>query len=205
MASAVPEAALDEDYAGMLEDLAFAAEVGDMSEEDVLAEALAEYQTDPRAIAAAVGYAFMEKRAREVSFPLVTACDRIDAAFANLRKAGFVAIQAAGGSIEEGMAMVEAACATEDEEDRWAFVFFHLEDIVKAIDHGCMKLEFGTIPLATGERGRWPAEIAGDIVVEALHEAGLTTLWDGTASKRIQVQMVWQKRCPSGRAPTLLN
>jgi hypothetical protein len=205
MASAMPEAAFDEDFAGMLEDLAFAAEVGDMSEEDVLAEALSEYRADPREIAAAVGRAFMEKRAREASFPLVTACDRLDVAFAALRKAGFIAIQAAGGSIEEGMAMVEAAFAADEDDDRWAFVFFHLEDVEKAIDHGRMHLAFGTIPTAAGERGQWPSEIAGDVVLEALHEAGLQTAWDGTAGKRIQVQLTWQRRCPNASAPTLLN
>lgn len=205
MAKAMPDDAFDEDFAGMLEDLSFAAEVGDMSEEEVLAEALAEYRFGPRDIAAAVGRAFMDKRAREAAFPLVTACDRLNAAFAELRQAGFVAIQAAGGSLEEGMALVEAACAADEEDDRWAFVFFHLEDVEKAIDHGRMHLAFGTIPTAAGERGQWPAEIAGDVVVEALHEAGLETVWDGTASKRIQVRMTWQRRCPNGCAPTLLN
>lgn len=207
MASARPAAAIDEVLAGMYEDLEFATEVGDMSEEEVLSEALSEYDADPREIAAAVGRAFMEKRAREASFPKITACDRLDVAFAALRNLGFIAMQAAGGSLEEGMSLVEAAWSqAEEQEELWAFVFFHLEDVEKALDFGRMHLAFGVIPPAAEAKGEHvTAEVAGDIVLEALHEVGLETIWDGTASKRIQIQMTWQRRCPGPTTPPLLN
>lgn len=205
MACAIPLPALDGEYQEMLEDLAFTADVGDMSEEEVLAEALSEYPFEPKAIAAAVGRTFMDKRAREASFPLVTACERLDAAFSTLRDAGFVALHAAGGSLGEGMEMVEAAYAAGDEDELWAFVYYHLEDVEKALKNGRIHLAFGTIPFASGERGVWPAEVAGDIVLEALQEAGLETVWDGTAQRRIQVQMTWQRRCPNGNTKASLH
>lgn len=205
MASAMPQDAQDDIVAGMHDDVAFAAEIGDMSEEEVLAEALAEYDADPREIVAAVGLAFLEKRAREAAFPAVTDCDRLDAAFAALRKDGFVAVQAAGASLEDGMSMIQSASEQEENEDCWAFVFFHMEDVEKAIDHGRMHLAFGVIPTARGERAEWPAEIAGDVVQEALQEAGLQTVWDGTPGRRIQVHMCWQRRCPGAQPPRLMN
>ncbi len=132
-----------------------------------------------------------EYRAEQSAWPPVTDNERLDAAFAALERAGIVCRQnfsccgtCGAAEIWDEMAAVEDAGAPV-----LGYAFFHLQDTEAAVEGDGLYLSYGAV--VEGAEG---AEAVGRAVVAALEAKGLTTVWDGHWSRRIFVQLAWQRR-----------
>ena len=168
-----------------------------LQREDLLASAL-ELAHDElpghsleREIRVWVDAAFDEHAFDSRTWPQVTDCDRLDAAFKALRKKGIVARQNFSRCQTCGHSEIEDEI--KDEEKKGGpvsgYVFFHMQDTDSAVEGHGLHLAYGAV---TGEEAD-TIETA-KTVVETLQEAGLETEWEGTTSRRIAVKVDWKKR-----------
>ena len=127
----------------------------------------------------------------EKTWPEVTDCDRLDAAFAELESAGilvrqdFTCCQTCGhGEIAD-----EIETATADGQTVRGYAFFHHQDTEAVVDGQGLWLAYGAC--ADGEDAA--VAIAREVAA-AIRAQGLVVNWDGTFHRRISVQMDWKKR-----------
>lgn len=124
-----------------------------------------------------------------------TSNDRLESAFSDLEARGIVTGQAVGFTIQEGAALIDAIVV--ERGGARGSVFFHRQDLERAIAGGGLALAFTAYDAEVGE----PTIAIGREVVAVLAHHGLGTQWDGTGRSRIVVTpFVWQRR-RSTRAP----
>src|SRR5829696_3480732 len=114
----------------------------------------------------------------------ISDCDRLDAAFAELEGVGVVARQhftccQTCGNAEIGAEIEETLGAR-------GYVYYHVQDTESAAEGHGLCLCYGSVE---GE----PASI-GHEIVQALQRNGLQVSWNGEVSKRIEVDLRWQRR-----------
>lgn len=129
--------------------------------------------------------------AEQGTWPDITDCDRLDAAFAALDASGIVARQ--------NFSCCGACGITEihDEMDRVAkdgrpvrgYTFFHVQDTEHAVDGDGLYLSYGSV-----DRDKESAVAIGHEVVAVLREHGLHPDWNGRHANRIGLPIVWQRR-----------
>ncbi|MEH1014440.1 hypothetical protein V6U90_15165 [Micromonospora sp. CPCC 206060] len=129
------------------------------------------------------------RHAVEASWPPVTDCDRLDAAFAELNRAGIVARQDFTCCGSCGEAEIGAELSDADE----GYVFFHAQDTERAAEGGALWLRYGTT--------EGPATPVGQRVADTLTRHGLPVDWNGDPGRAIRVPLTWQRRI--GPLPTL--
>jgi hypothetical protein len=132
---------------------------------------------------------------REVAtWPDVTDCDRLDAAFASLEQAGIVARQNFSCCGTCGAAEIWDEIPVEDAKSGAArgYAFFHQQDTERAVDGDGLYLNYGAC--AEGEAA---AVAIGHEIVAHFEKAGLTTKWNGTYQRRIDVTLDWKRRRPN--------
>lgn len=138
-----------------------------------------------------------EKLAAQATWPVVTDCDKLDAALNELTKAGIVCRQ--NFTCCQNCGFAEIGAEIEDEAARGikprGLAFYHQQDTDGAAEgdgrHG-LHLSFAAI---AGDADHEPAalRIAHEIVA-TLASHGLTCDWDGTLGRRIAVNLNWQRR-----------
>lgn len=123
----------------------------------------------------------------EMSWPDVTDCDRLAAAFAELENAGIVSRQnfSCCGSCgaDEIWDEIEAAPGST------GYAFFHQQDTESAAEGHGLYLSYGSV----GENEESALAVAKKIV-ETLERHGLVPDWNGEWSMRIAVPMDWKRR-----------
>jgi hypothetical protein len=148
-----------------------------------------EDNVDEGAMRAAISAEFTKKAAAERSWPKETDCDRLDRAFERLDATGICAIQNAGYTMSEGYAEVAEAIASRG-RTYTGYVFFHGQDVERAVDGHGLTLAFGDVSDDTSK-----TVAVGKRVAAALAEAGFKTDWDGTADTRINIDHIdWKRR-----------
>jgi hypothetical protein len=162
---------------------------------DQAVEIFSDLVIDPasaRAAATAVAdRAVAAHRGAQASWPPVTDCDRLDAAFTELDGAGVLARQ---------HYRCCATCATQDilEELQQAdkagrpargYTFFHVQDTEHAVGGEALYLSYGT-----AETGSTAAVAVGHEVVDTLRRHGLEPSWNGRVAHRICLPLQWQRR-----------
>jgi hypothetical protein len=132
-----------------------------------------------------------EQRAEEATWPAVTDCDRLDAAFAALEREGVVARQqfSCCGSCGAAEIWGEMAAAEEAGLAVRGYVFFHLQDTEAAVEGEGLYLSYGAVA-----EGPEAAEAIGRAVMDALEAKGLDPVWDGEWTRRIFVPIEWRRR-----------
>lgn len=132
-----------------------------------------------------------EHRAEQACWPAVTDCERLDAAFAALERAGIVCRQhfSCCGSCGAAAIWGEMAAAEEAGLAVRGYAFFHMQDTEAAVEGDGLYLSYGAVAEGPG-----PAEAVGRAVVEALEAKGLDTVWDGEWTRRIYVPLDWKRR-----------
>jgi|GEM_PF-1910512 len=124
-------------------------------------------------------------------WPERTTNDRLDAAFETLNARGIVALQDAGYTMSDGWE--DIAAARGDIRGAWGGVFFHRQDVERAVDGAGLMLAFGAFadgPAHEAESLRLAREVC-----EVLAQHEVATEWDGTLGKRISIPpFAWQKR-----------
>lgn len=139
-------------------------------------------------VAALVAREWPLVRAAQLDWPAVTDCDRLDAAFAELRTAGLIAWQDFSCCQTCGITEIRPQV---DKRRARGYVFFHHQDAQSVAAGSNLYLSFG---------GDDPLTVGGEVVA-ALGRHGLVTRWDGTVGRRLHVRMVWQRRI--GPLPTV--
>lgn len=116
--------------------------------------------------------------------------DRLNTAFKELRRMGFVARQnflccqtCAGSVILEKLNEAKAKGRMKA-----GYVYYHRQDADDLKEYGDCYLAFGSgDPDSSGKQDRKESKKVGFQVVEVLNKAGITTKWDGNPNTRIQV------------------
>lgn len=147
------------------------------------------------ALAPVVAEALAAHRARQATWPLVTDCDRLDAAFAELETAGILARHKYSCCGSCGAAEIRA-----EMEELIAqgvavrgYTFYDDQDTESAVDGGGICLSYGS----AGENAEDDQAIAiGHEVAATLTRHGLTVAWNGAIERRIDVSLDWQRRGP---------
>lgn len=130
-------------------------------------------------------------RELEATWTETTHNDRIDAAFAELRSKGIVALQDAGYTMSDGWEDVHDARARVG--DAWGATFFHRQDVERAVDGGGLMLAYGAF--VRGEQHEPESLRVAQLVCDVLAAHGVPTTWDGTIRQRVHVSpFEWRKR-----------
>jgi hypothetical protein len=133
----------------------------------------------------------------EATWPLVTDCDRLNAAFKQLNDEGIVARQHFSCCPNCGHRHMEREVERFEKEGReaWGYVFYDIQSTDAAIEIGELTLNYGG--LADDEES---TVFIGELVVDALRDHGLNVEWDGDPKKTILVKLVWMRRLDAGKA-----
>ena len=143
-------------------------------------------------LVALVREAIADHQRQQAGWPALTDCDRLDRAFASLEAAGVVArahftcCQSCARSEIGG----EVATVRARGREVRGHVFFHAQDTERAVAGHGLLLGYGPV----GQPSPAATEAIGHVVVEALREAGLQPVWNGSAAQRIAVPLRWQRR-----------
>ena len=161
----------------------------DAFEGEMTAEELAAHE------AALLADSLAAQAAAEETWPAITDCDRLDAAFAELEADGIIARQnftccGTCGSSEIWDEIDEVRAAGSAAR---GYTFFHMQDTERAAEGDGIYLAYGAC-----DEGEEAALAVADEIVERLHAHGLQTDWDGSWGRRIGVALDWKRRRPGG-------
>ncbi len=129
--------------------------------------------------------------AEQATWPDVTDCERLDAAFARLDQAGIVCRQNVSccgrcGAVEIWGEIGEARQAGRDVR---GYAFYHVQDTDRALDGDGLYLAFGSL----AETEDTALAVAREIT-DVLEQHGLRTDWNGCWERRIGVSLDWKRR-----------
>jgi tetratricopeptide (TPR) repeat protein len=167
-----------------------------MAPEDIAETAVAIFEADEEAVGLLVDAEAAKLEAAQETWPEVTDCDRLDEVFHDLEEIGLVARHNFAccntcGHYEMGDEVYKARVAGKRID---GYVFYHWQDTDRAVDGEELHLRYATLD-DDAEDGR---EI-GERVRAVLLAHGLSTDWNGDASKTIQVPLAWKRRHPPQR------
>lgn len=144
-------------------------------------------------------------RAKDMaSWPPVTDCDRLDAAFEELNALGILARHnfSCCGSCAPG------DCAEEYERlnRQWngvpitGYIYYHQQDADNAADSNYVHIGFGSF----SQEKRFKKHAAASVEIarralEVIQRHGLTYEWDGSINQRPRVNVNWQRRARPSR------
>lgn len=130
----------------------------------------------------------------ERSWPLTTDCDRFDAAFADLERAGIVCRHnfSCCGTCAAGEIWDEIEAERSKGREIVGCAHYDCQDTESAVEGHGVYLSYGSV--LQGER---PSVDIGHKIVEAMRAHGLKVTWDGSLSKRIHVALDWKRRLPA--------
>jgi len=160
---------------------------------------------DFKGVAAAALARMLQERQEEMrSWPEVTDCDRLDAAFEDLNAMGIMARHNwwCCGNCGSG--------AMPDEFERldgvWqgvpiiGYVYYHEQDTERAAEGGGVFLGFGSM-IETDSEEEYEANsvLIARTAVQTLESHGLRVEWEGVITKRPCIVMNWQRRAKPER------
>jgi hypothetical protein len=179
------------------DDAFFLVAAGLVPEKDIIPEILALYAPEYelrtiRPIVTIMVNGLLEQHKKsQASWPQVTDCDRLDAAFAELESNGIVCRQDFADCLSCGYAEIWGELKKEKRAGKTirGFTFFHQQDTEHAVLHGGIHLGYGS--LVDDEKA--DLAIAGE-VAETLRRHGLRVNWAANIKQRIEVELDWKRR-----------
>jgi hypothetical protein len=135
--------------------------------------------------------AITEHLSDQESWPAITDCDRLDAAFAELEENGVVSRQnfSCCGTCGQAEIWDEIEAVERTGKSVRGYTFYHVQDTEAAVEGYGLCFNYGA-----NEEGEEAAlKIANDIVT-TLRKHGLNPAWDGSWDKRIQLALDWKRR-----------
>ncbi len=127
----------------------------------------------------------------QATWPQVTDCDRLEAAFRDLNESGIVSRQ--NFSCCSNCGVVEIGDEIRQEMQRGirvrGYVFYHMQDTENAAQGCGLLLNYG---VSFGSKAS--ALEVGRAIEAELQKHGLTTEWSGETGKRIGVNLDWKRR-----------
>ena len=150
-------------------------------------------EVNPDDLAAVIDEEVAKLESEKKTWPAVTDCDRLDAAFAALTKRGILALHNAGFTQSDGYEDVRAALKNHPQKSTVVgYCFYHGQDVEHAVHGEGLHLAFGPVN-PKDEVAKGP-EI-GRTVRDELERAGLKIEWDGTFATRMYLpHFVWRRR-----------
>lgn len=135
-----------------------------------------------------------ERASQMAQWPEVTDCDRLDAAFDELKAAGIIAEQnywccqtCASGDVHAALKKARKSGGAVPR----GYIYYHEQDTEGAIHGEGLFLAYGA------EQRDKAANLAiAREVVETLQKHGLAPDWNGNLNTRIQVPVDWKRRTP---------
>jgi hypothetical protein len=136
---------------------------------------------------------FEQHQKEQATFPEVTDCDRLDAAFADLEQQGVLTAQNAGYTQSDGFDDISeryAGLSKKQQKTFVGFVFFHGQDLERVLESRKLLLAFGA------GNGDSKQDIkAGKLVQKVLTAHGFKVEWNGKSDTRLELAtFTWQKR-----------
>jgi hypothetical protein len=127
----------------------------------------------------------------ETSWPALTDCDRLDAAFAALERKGIIARQnfSCCGTCGSSEIWGEIDAARDTGKLAEGYAFFHMQDTENAADGGGLYLNYGAV-----DEGEAAAIAVAHVIVAEIEAKGLHTDWTGSWDQRIGVSLDWKRR-----------
>lgn len=145
-----------------------------------------------------------EHAERQRSWPVVTDCDRLDAAFEQLNAMGIMARHHWWCCGNCGAAAMPAE--VERLDGKWegkpiiGYTFYHVQGTESAADGYGLCLSYGsTEPAASAAAYEAQSVRIAELVRDTLRKHGLEIVWDGTYSKRLNVRIDWKRRAKPPR------
>jgi len=143
------------------------------------------------AIPTMVDAAILAHRQSQHQWPLITDCDKLDAAFLALEDEGIVARHHFSCCGTCGVAEIgdEIADVADRGVDVTGYAFYHMQDTEHAVEGSGLYLNYGGVDddpehsIAVGHR-----------IAKAVRASGLDIDWDGSLDKRIGVSLDWKRR-----------
>jgi hypothetical protein len=158
---------------------------------EVFAETTTNTNTLREAALAVAQQALTGHVAEQAGWPDTTDCDRLDAAFAELDRAGIVARQhfsccgtCGAHDIHDEMDQAEKAGTPSR-----GYTFFHVQDTEHAVRGESLYLSYGAV-----DKDRTASLAIGHEVVTVLGRHGLSPAWNGKQAHRIALPISWQRR-----------
>jgi hypothetical protein len=150
-------------------------------------------ELDPDEVSSALDAEFERHSIEKKSWPSVTDCDRLDAAFQAINGRGVIALQNAGYTQSDGYDdFIEAYENSPNPDAVLGYCYYHGQDMDRAVRGGGLHLAFG--PAKPSDEASQGPNVAR-MIREELERAGLSDSWDGSFNKRIYIpQIVWQRR-----------
>jgi hypothetical protein len=150
-------------------------------------------ELNPTDVSAAIDEELAKYEAEKKTWPAVTDCDRLDAAFAAMNRRGIIALQNAGYTQTDGYEDFRHALENHPRRSTViGYCFYHGQDLERAIHGEGLFFAFGPVD-PSDEEVKGPT--IGKVVREELEHAGLKVEWDGTFATRLSVPcLVWQRR-----------
>lgn len=148
----------------------------------------AELRRDAERLAAK---AFAVHAAAQASWPAITDCDRLDAAFSVLEADGIISRQnySCCGNCGSAEIWDEIEGARKAGRVARGYTFYHMQDTDAAVDGYGICLNYGAF-----EEGVAAAVEIGQQVAAQLTAHGLSVDWDGRIERRIAVPLDWKRR-----------
>jgi hypothetical protein len=127
----------------------------------------------------------------QATWPALTDCDRLDAAFTALEGEGIICRQnfSCCGTCGSAEIWDEIAGAQEAGRPARGYAFYHVQDTESAVEGYGLYLNYGAV-----EEGEAAALAVANEVVARLERHGLRVSWDGRWSRRIGVSLDWKRR-----------
>jgi hypothetical protein len=171
------------------------APIGEIIDEaaEVFADVTPNHAALAEAARAVAEQAVADHLATQAAWPAPTDCDRLDAAFAELDRAGIVARQhfsccgtCGADEIREEMEQAEKAGRAAR-----GYTFFHVQDTEHAVEGDGLYLSYGSVG-----KDQAASVAIGHEVVATLGRHGLSPAWNGKIAHRISLPLVWRRRRP---------
>lgn len=171
---------------------------------EIYMDEIEEVEVSPEELHTTLQVALAERDAEMRSWPAVTDCDRIDAAFEALNARGIMARHNWTCCCNCGHAEMP------NEFDRihgvWegqpiiGYAFYHNQDVEAVAEGDPLHLSTcATTPTDSEEEFNQHCERIAAAVADVLRTHGLNVEWNGSPSYRIRINLNWQRRHPPAR------
>jgi hypothetical protein len=145
-----------------------------------------------------------DRQARQRTWPTVTDCDRLDAAFEELNALGIMARHhwyCCGNCGSSAMPHEFERLGGEWEGTPIVgYAFYHVQDTEQAAEGGSIFLGYGATDLDLTDAEDESASLTiACTICDVLAQHGLVTEWNGQLSQRILVKLDWKRRASPPR------
>ena len=157
-----------------------------------IVDSLLEPNEDHSALRSYASEQFKLKEEAEQSWPKVTDCDRLFAAFLKLNSSGVIAIHEAGWDKGEALHnCIQQYKNRNEPAEVFGVCYYTQQDVDDAIENQSMHLGFNS---SVPEREEIDSAKTAKLICQILSEHGIQNEWNENLNSRIQIKIDWKWR-----------